>query len=140
VASAIIDTNVILRHVLRDVPSQSAAATALLRSVEAGGIQGSLSAIAVAEAVWVLAGRVYAVEREDIREALTGILQIANLAVPERQRLLRALDLFAQSRLDFADAYHSALALEQRRSVYSFDRDFDRVPGITRIEPPLPKT
>ena len=35
----------------------------------------------------------------------------------------------------FTDAYLAALALESDGQVISFDRDFDRVPGVTRVDP-----
>lgn len=133
---AVIDTNVVLRHLLHDDPGLSQAATALLLRIEAGEVNGRLGAIAIAEAVWVLGGRIYSFRAEEIRDALVDVLRMPNLVVLERERLIKALDLFAAFKLDFADAYHAALALEQGGSVYSFDRDFDRIPGVTRVEPP----
>jgi predicted nucleic acid-binding protein len=31
--------------------------------------------------------------------------------------------------------HYAALALESDSQVTSFDRDFDRIPGVTRVEP-----
>ena len=47
-----------------------------------------------------------------------------------------AFDLYVRLRLPFADAYYAALM--QRRGIQeiiSFDKDFDRIPGVTRREP-----
>jgi predicted nucleic acid-binding protein len=38
--------------------------------------------------------------------------------------------------LDFGDAYTAAAVLEEMEpTVYSYDHDFDRIDGITRLEP-----
>ena len=48
----------------------------------------------------------------------------------------RVFDLHADLNLSFADAYHAAL-IEQHglEEIVSFDRGFDRVPGLRRVEP-----
>jgi predicted nucleic acid-binding protein len=54
----------------------------------------------------------------------------------DRRVVLKALDLYAATALDFGDAY--IVASMQRlgsRKVYSFDRDFDRIKEIQRLEP-----
>ncbi len=134
---AIVDTNVLLRHLLQDNPGQAQAATHLLERIESGEIDAALSVIAIAEAVWVLQGRQYGLQRDDIRAGLSQITQIANLRVPERDTILQALELYAAHRVDFADGYFAALTRSRGGAVYSFDRDFDRIPGVTRIEPSI---
>ena len=65
------------------------------------------------------------------------ILTLRALRLPQKRVYLRALDLYASSPfLDFEDALAVA-HMEQRgiREVLSYDRDFDRVEGITRVEP-----
>jgi predicted nucleic acid-binding protein len=51
--------------------------------------------------------------------------------------LPRTLDYYlTYSQLSFADCYHAALALEHcNGEIYTFDKDFRRVPGIARLEP-----
>ena len=94
-----------------------------------------MTTVAFAEAVWVLQGPRYALPREHIREALADIARIENLEVPELALILEALDLYAAYKIDFADGYQTAVARSLGAELYSFDRDFDRIPGITRIEP-----
>jgi predicted nucleic acid-binding protein len=46
------------------------------------------------------------------------------------------LRLFVQYPLSFADAFNIAyMQSHQLTEIYSWDKDFDRVPGITRLEP-----
>ena len=133
--SPVIDTNVVLRHLLQDHPQHAAAADDLLTRIERGEAGGRMSTVMFAEAVWVLQGPRYALPREAIREALSEIAQIENLEVPELALILEALDFYAAYGIDFADGYQAALARSLGAGVYSFDHDFDRIPGITRIEP-----
>ena len=48
----------------------------------------------------------------------------------------RALDLFVDLNIPYLDAYH-AVAMDDLgcTQILSFDRDFDRIPGIERVEP-----
>ena len=94
-----------------------------------------MTTVAFAEAVWVLQGPRYALSGEHISEALSQIAQIENLEVPELRLILEALQFYAAYKIDFADAYQAAVARSLDAGVYSFDRGFDRIPGVTRIEP-----
>lgn len=50
--------------------------------------------------------------------------------------MLRALVLFEEKNVDFADALLCARMLDETEpEIYSFDRHFDRVEGIRRVEP-----
>ncbi len=75
--------------------------------------------------------------RWDIRERLTPILKLRGLKLQHKRAYRRALDLYVtHPRLDFEDAV--AIAHMERLGIttlLSYDRDFDRVPGITRQEP-----
>ncbi len=69
--------------------------------------------------------------RQRDRVSVIGGLKLAYKGV-----YTRALELYASSNLDFADAVIVA-HMERVRSteVISFDQHVDRVPGITRCEP-----
>jgi predicted nucleic acid-binding protein len=49
--------------------------------------------------------------------------------------LLAALRYFAQTDVDFVDAYHAAVAAAEPFEIASFDRDFDQFAGVKRVEP-----
>lgn len=50
-------------------------------------------------------------------------------------RLIAALALYGTRTIDFADALLAARALRNGGAAISFDRDFDRIPGLRRIQP-----
>lgn len=80
--------------------------------------------------------RTYRQTREDIRDALLPLLSLSGLVLPGKRQLLRAFDLYVDHHLPFGDAYHAAF-MEQHRldEIVSFDREFDRLAGINRVEP-----
>lgn len=132
---ALLDTNVILRHLLQDHPEQSPASTALLARIESGELIGSLTPMAIDEIVWVLSGTTYGFGRDVIREALSAVLELPGLRVTDGPAVIRALQVYAEVNVDFIDAYHAALAQSAGGVIYSFDRDFDRIPGVSRRAP-----
>ena len=64
------------------------------------------------------------------------ILALEGLTLPNKPTYYEALDLFVAHNIDFVDALNVAhmnrLGITE---ILSFDRDFDRVPNITRVEP-----
>jgi len=42
---------------------------------------------------------------------------------------------FAQTDVNFVDAYHAAVAAAKSIAIVSFDRDFDQFAGVKRVEP-----
>jgi len=74
--------------------------------------------------------------RDQIRESLSTVLDVPGLRLEGEDVFVRALDLFVERSVSFADAFNVA-TMEARglTIIYSWDRDFDRFPGIGRIEP-----
>jgi predicted nucleic acid-binding protein len=130
-----LDTNVLLRHLLQDHPQQSARCTAYLARIERGEIKVRTAETVVFEAVFTLQ-RQYAVPKSEIRDNLLPLLELPGIVLPGKRRLRRVFDLYVDLNLSFIDAYH--VALMQRLGldrIVSFDKGFDRAPGITRLEP-----
>ena len=126
----ILDTNVIVRHLVDDHPGQSARATRLFE----GEHELALSHVILAETIFVLQS-VYSVPRADIAFRCWALLAFPSIIAVDPDLLLRALAIYARSRIDFADAYAAAEAEATDQPVVSFDRDFDRIRGVRRIEP-----
>lgn len=58
------------------------------------------------------------------------------MLLEHKSRAIVALTIFRTYKLDFGDAYTAAAALEDDDpEVLSYDRDFDRIPGLRRGEP-----
>jgi predicted nucleic acid-binding protein len=134
-APAFLDSNVLLRHLLADHPEQSPRATACLERVERGEIEVTTSDTVVFEVVVTLE-RSYRKPKQAISDALLPLLELPGLTLHGKRRYRRAFDLYVRHNLPFADAYHAAVMESLGvAEVISFDRHFDRIPGITRTEP-----
>jgi predicted nucleic-acid-binding protein len=130
-----IDANVIIRFLTHDEPAQAARCDALFQRVSAKRETVELSEIVVADVVWTLHSH-YRLAKEQIREYVSTLLIQPAVELPDKTRILEALSLFANENVDFSDAL-IATRLKSRgiEEIYSYDRDFDRMPGIKRVEP-----
>jgi predicted nucleic acid-binding protein len=70
-----------------------------------------------------------------VAEFMRAALDLTSVRVGETDVLWRALELYELTGLHFVDAYLAASAEVRDRAVASFDRGFDRLPTIRRIEP-----
>jgi len=134
-AQAYVDANVILRALTKDDPAASARAQDLFSSADAGQVQLLLAETTLAEVVWVL-HRSYGHSRADIWAFLSELLAADGMQGTEPAVFQRALELFKSTRLNFADSLLGARAgLRGPQELYSFDRDFARVPGVRLLTP-----
>lgn len=129
--TAFIDTNVLVRHLTGDPPHLATRARRFLAEAE----ELLLPDLIAAEVVYVLES-FYQAPPETVARALRSIVAYRPIRVLDPALLLRALELYEVERLDFADAYlvASAEAAGVAR-IASFDRAFDRVSTVRRLEP-----
>ena len=132
-----VDTNIFLRYLTRDDPDKAQACFELFKRAEANQVTLTVTETVVAEVVYVLSSkRTYSLPRDQIRARLYPLLTLQGLRLSQRQTVLRALDLYVAYEIDFEDALIVAHMQRQAiRDVYSYDRDFDQVPGVNRQEP-----
>ena len=132
-----VDTNIFVRYLTRDDPAKGAAALALFRRVQAGEEEVTTCESVVAEITYVLSSRrLYNLPHGEIHALLLPVLTLPSFQLPDKEVYLRALELYAAYPLDFEDVMIVA-RMESREltELYSYDRDFDRIEGITRREP-----
>lgn len=130
-----LDTNILLRHLLNDHPDHSPRATAHIARIERGEVQARTGITVVFEAVYVLE-RTLRRPKTLIRDGILTVLDLPGIIYPGKQHLRRAFALYVDHNLPFTNAYHAVLALDQSGGeIVSFDRHFDRLPGLRRTEP-----
>jgi len=93
-----LDTNVLLRYLVRDEPTQAARATRELERDE----RFLVGSIVLCELVWVLETG-YGVPRRDIVTTLEKVLASAQFEIEGKDLALAALDDFRRSTADFSD-------------------------------------
>ena len=135
-----LDTNILLRYLTRDDPEKAEACLALLLRVERGEEVVVTSDLVIAEVVFTLQSpRQYGLSRDQVRQLVEPIVSLRSLRLPNKGLYSRAFELYCQLNISFTDAYNTAL-MENRgiREIYSYDADFDRVVGLTRVIPDSP--
>jgi predicted nucleic-acid-binding protein len=115
-----IDSNVVVRLLLRDDPAQ-------IEHVDALVADGDLLVpfTVLIETEWVLRA-VYKLDRQTIATLLRSLAVIEGVAVPDRTGLLWACERYARG-ADFADMVH--LLATEAADFVTFDRDFARRAG-----------
>lgn len=124
--TAWLDTNVVVRFLAKEPPAMAHRAERLLAKAQAGEIAFRLTPIVVAEIVWVLR-TIYGRESREIAATLGALLRADGIVTEQRDTLLEALDLMAERRVAFPDAFIAVSARQANEPVCSFDRDFERL-------------
>jgi predicted nucleic-acid-binding protein len=123
----LVDTNVILRYLIGDIPAQADKSTALMERLEAGAERAEILESVVAETVWTLES-FYKVSRPEIAERLAVILSFRGVLAAKKGVLISALARFGSTSADFVDCLLAAQAQQRNLTVYSFDaKDFRRL-------------
>ncbi len=105
-----VDTNVIVRFLAQDDDVQSPTATRFMSRLSRER-PGFVSAVVLAEVSWVLS-RAYKVSRDDLAEAIEGLLRSAELMIENADAAYRALSRYQASKsVEFADALIAQIAL-----------------------------
>lgn len=131
----LLDTNLLIRILTGEPESQAEGARVLLERCENGELTLKLTPLVVAEAVFVLTGKVYGIDRADVSAALTGFLESPSLDVEDRDSLLNALALFRDHPVDFVDAFLAAKSQTETAGIASFDQDFEKLSGVELLVP-----
>lgn len=133
-----LDTNIFIRCLVPDDPVKSRACFSLLEAVKHRTETATTSETVIAEVAYVLRSkRQYDLEPPEITARLRPIISLRGLVLQNKRTFLRAFDLWDEHPgLDFEDVLTIA-HMERLRltEIYSYDRDFDKIPGISRVDP-----
>ena len=126
-----IDTNVLVRLLVRDDEAQYAAARRLVDQAAAAEEPVLIVLGVLLETEWVLRSR-YKLDKASIAGALTALLESADVEFEHPPTVEEALYVWAQHPdADFADCLLTARAAHLGRSRFlTFDADAARLPGV----------
>lgn len=140
-----VDTNVFINYLVdQDTEAghmRSVECHALIERVRTGEEDIATSEAVVAEVIYVLTSRrLFGVHRSEVVANLKPILAMPGVKLANKGVCLDALDYFASHGfLDFTDALLTAyVERSDPAELYSYDADFDRMSGVTRLVPSLP--
>ncbi|MDP3732967.1 MAG: PIN domain-containing protein [Candidatus Daviesbacteria bacterium] len=127
----LIDTNLIIRFLIKDDPDQFEAAQKLFSSLEENLI---LPDMVLAEIVWTLHS-VYKLTKQEIIEKLLKLLELKNFTA-NFQLLTNSLLINRNYNVSFVDAYLIAFCEQNKlEGIYSFDKGLDKIKSVKRFKP-----
>jgi uncharacterized protein len=134
--TSFVDTNIFIHYFLGYDPQRFNACHDLLIAAEQGTVDLETSAIVVAELIWFLERPPLRTSPERVRSLVAPLLRSTGLRFSGDDIVQAALDRHATSPMNFVDAYNTELVLKRGiTQVLSYDKDFEGVPGLERVEP-----
>ncbi|MDQ2817115.1 MAG: type II toxin-antitoxin system VapC family toxin [Candidatus Eremiobacteraeota bacterium] len=129
-----LDTNVLVRLLVRDDAKQALAAQALVEARCSPGEPGFINSVVLCELFWVLE-TAYRYQRRDISKAIGTLLRVSSLAVERADAVWAALKEYQQAAgTDFADSLLSRINLEKGCAhTVTFDRTAVKSVGFKLI-------
>ena len=133
---AFIDTSVILRFLVKDDDLKAKTVEKLLQTASSRGIVLHILPVTMLEIVWVLE-KVYKFGRKEIRELAEAIINTPKLKVEMGDVFLKALKVYEEKNVKFADAVIGYWGLEKGIAIaYTYDeKDFRRIEGLVVKKP-----
>lgn len=132
-----LDANVFIRLLTRDDERKYSACVQLFERIELSEEQAATSEAIVAEVMYVLtSSSLYGLSHPQASALVRPLIELAAIQVDHKMALLEAFDLFESTSLGFEDCIAVSHARRLRaQAIVSYHRGFDRIPGVTRIEP-----
>ena len=125
-----IDTNVLVRFLVRDDELQFDKARKLIRREIAAGRQVFVNHLVILETEWVLRSR-YCLSKIDIVAAISGLLDATELQIEDEPTVEEALYVWKESGADFADCLIGAKNRRLGcRATATFDTKASKLPGF----------
>jgi predicted nucleic-acid-binding protein len=125
-----LDSNILIRYLTQDDPTQSAKATEIIERRLTEENAGFVSIVAMAEIVWVL-DRAYGLTARQIARTIERMLQADVLVVENEQEVFTAMIALKQGRGSFADALIAEIGTRAGCGhTLTFDRKALRLSGF----------
>ena len=126
-----IDTNILVRFLVRDNDIQFEKARKLIKREVAAGRRVFVNQLVLMEAEWVLRSR-YVVPKHQIIEAISGLLSATDVQFEDERVIEEALFIWKDSTADFADCLIGAKNRRLGcRATATFDVKASKLPGFT---------
>ena len=129
-----LDTNVILRFLLKEDPQLFQAVEPLFLQAEQGDLEIYIHPIIIAEIIWTLESY-YEYSKEKIAEVMIQLVEAKGVVVPDKEIIVRALQDYKEKNVDFIDSYLVQYANKKGPlTVYTLDKKhFSRLNGDIEV-------
>jgi len=129
-----LDTNVLVRFLVRDHEAQFERARRLIKREVGAGEAALISLVVLLETEWVLRSR-YGMPKSELMRAISGLLDATELEFEDEAAVEEALYVWKESATEFADCL---IAAHHRRlgcwATATFDARAVRLPGFVAHE------
>lgn len=131
----LLDTNVVVRFLLGEPPDQANAAAKLFGKSDHGEFELVLDPLVIAESIFVLTA-FYEKGRKEVAKSMELLVNSLGVHCAQKKATALALQHFQRTpKAHWVDCYLAALSQLEDAPVASFDRDFDKLDGATRLDP-----
>lgn len=125
-----VDTNVLVRFLVRDDEAQFEKARKLIKKEVAAGSSVFVSHLVLLETEWVLRSR-YSLEKKLIIDAISGLLDATDVRFEDEPAIEEALYLWKDANAQFADCLIGAKNRRLGcRATATFDAKASKLPGF----------
>jgi len=130
---AALDTNVLVRYLVRDDATQLASAKRLIRACVEEGRTLYIPVSVSLELEWVLRSN-FGFGKEEVVQTLSQLLSSAELTFESEDALEHALLLYRKASADYSDCVHAALAARAgEQPLWTFDKAASKVDGVSLL-------
>jgi predicted nucleic-acid-binding protein len=128
-----LDTNILIRLLVRDDPGQTALAEWLLQEAADAGEHCFISDPVLCEVEWMLESS-YQARRGDVLAAMQELFAGELFVFEDRELLRQVIASYQESKADFSDCIIGAKARARgARTTYTFERVLAQTQGFTRL-------
>lgn len=124
---SVLDTNLIIRFLANDSPSQASKVEKLFKEGEFASFE--IPDLVIAEIIYVLIS-FYKLNKEEVVEKVAKLVEFEKVKT-NKKLIKKALEFYRDHPISFVDAYLCSLVFNGKNSfVYSFDKDLFQIKKI----------
>ncbi len=122
----VLDTNILLRFLLKDIPSQYDLAVKKIKQARKEKIKLIVPQIVIFEITYALI-KGYGFEKDKVVKALKGLIFSKDLVVDDREIFTEALKMFKEKNLSLVDCFLYTYAKRIGTEVFTFDKALQKI-------------
>lgn len=118
----ILDTNIFLRFLLNDIPSQTQKIEAVLTKAKIAKIKLYVPQIVIFEIVFAL-DKYYKFPKNQIIDKLDSILKTTYFNIQDKETFLQAMEIYTKKDISFVDCFLLGIAKIQNQDIFTFNQE-----------------
>lgn len=124
----LLDTNIILRHLLKDNEQQFKRTSKIFKEIANQEIIAYINILIIHEAIYILR-YVYKIDRRLIANKLNLLIKLNNLKLLDIQKnqIFKVLEIYGNTKIDFPDIIYTEITKSLEISIATFDKDFKKL-------------